>query len=98
MQAELLTSLKHAYTTISPDRTTVASFDREGRLSGYFKGEHTYRRALDSRVQVRQREEHGRTRRWLSDDEIRAVFAEVYGLAADVARNADGPLRERLTN
>lgn len=96
MEAELLATLKNAYTTISPDRTTVASFDREGRLSGYFRGEHTYRRALDSRVQVRRREANERTRRWLSQDEARALFAEVYELAADVARRADEPLRQRL--
>ena len=53
----LLTTAKDGFTTISPDRDTVASFDREGRLYSYFKSGVTYRRTLASVVEVRYREE-----------------------------------------
>ncbi len=50
---ELLVTLKPGFTTVSPDRRTVLSFDREGRLYAYYKGGVTYRRTLASAVHVR---------------------------------------------
>jgi len=50
---ELLALAKPGYTSLSPDRETVASFDREGRLYAYYREGLTYRRALDSTLQAR---------------------------------------------
>ena len=40
---DLITVLDEAYTTLSPDRTCVMSFDREGRMVGFFRDGLTYR-------------------------------------------------------
>jgi len=50
---ELLAVAKPGYTSLSPDRSTVASFDREGRLYAYFKAGITFRRSLASAVEAR---------------------------------------------
>lgn len=54
---ELLTVAKPGFTSLSPDRDTVASFDREGRLYAYYRGGLTYRRSLASTVEVRWRQD-----------------------------------------
>ncbi|OUM94008.1 MAG: amino acid ABC transporter substrate-binding protein [Firmicutes bacterium ZCTH02-B6] len=50
---ELFALAKPGFTTVSPDREKVASFDREGRLYAYYRDGLTYRRALDSSLQAR---------------------------------------------
>ncbi|HEY8496839.1 MAG TPA: hypothetical protein VIK98_07420, partial [Limnochordales bacterium] len=50
---ELIALAKPGFTSLSPDRETVASFDREGRLYAYYRRGLTYRRALDSTVEAR---------------------------------------------
>src|SRR5690606_37768496 len=50
---ELIALAKPGFTSLSPDRETVASFDREGRLYAYYRRGVTYRRALDSTLEAR---------------------------------------------
>jgi radical SAM superfamily enzyme YgiQ (UPF0313 family) len=92
---DLITVLDEAYTTLSPDRTCVMSFDREGRMVGFFRDGLTYRRALDSRVLLRWREDR-RHRRWLSGPEAFNVYRDVYALAREVYPETAGELRRRL--
>lgn len=84
-----------AYTTLSPDRSRVLSFDREGRLIGFFRDGLTYRRGLNSKVVVRWRG-GTRQRRWLSDPEAYNLYDEVYTLAEELVAESPEPLRERL--
>lgn len=91
----LFAAAKPGFTTISPDRDTVLSFDREGRLFSYFKGGVTYRRALDSTVEVRWQEGH-RQRRRLNPAEAARLFAEAYAVAANCLPYADAAVEERL--
>lgn len=94
-EPELLFTVKEGFTTISPDRETVASFDREGRLYAYYKAGTTYRRSLASVVEARHRE-GSRQRRRLSPDEAKALFAEAYGVAAACYDQAPPQVRRRL--
>lgn len=91
----LLTTVKPGFTTISPDRNTVISFDREGRLYAYFKNGRTYRRTLASQVEKRWRTTR-RERRRLDTDEAAAIFAEAYRAASDCYSAADAEVRRRL--
>lgn len=84
-----------AYTTMSPDRETVLSFDREGRMIGFFQRGMTYRRSLDSRVVVRWREQGKRKRRWLTNDKTIALFKTVYGLAENIFAEQRGTLQAK---
>ncbi|HEY8417849.1 MAG TPA: radical SAM protein [Limnochordales bacterium] len=101
---ELLAVAKPGYTSLSPDRDTVASFDREGRLYAYFKAGVTYRRSLASGVEARWKPGPDgapagpgqRQRRRLSPAEARELFREVYAMAAACLPYARGPVRERL--
>lgn len=94
---ELQAVAKPGFTSLSPDRETVASFDREGRLYAYFKGGVTYRRSLASTVHVRWRDGSGaRQRGRLSRDEAARVLAEAYAMAADCLPHTSGPVRQRL--
>lgn len=92
---ELLTTAKHGFTTISPDRSTVASFDREGRLYAYFKSGTTYRRTLASIVEARYRE-GSRQRKRLSSDEAKALFEESYAVAAACFSAGPAEVQARL--
>lgn len=92
---DLIYVVDEAYTTVSPDRTSVVSFDREGRMIGFFRDGLTYRRALDSRVLVRWRERR-RQRRWLSGPEAFNIYRDVYALAREVYPETSGELRRRL--
>jgi len=92
---ELLTALKPGFTTLSPDRSTVVSFDREGRLFSYFKAGVTYRRTLASTVEVRYRDDERRRER-LSPDGAARLFAEVYQLAAACYERAPSEVRRRI--
>lgn len=57
-ETKLLFTVKPGFTTISPARNVVASFDREGRLFSYIEDGFTYRRTLASQVEVRWRAEN----------------------------------------
>lgn len=92
---ELFVTAKRGFTTISPDRETVVSFDREGRLYAYFKAGSTYRRSLASVVEARHRE-GSRQRRRLSPDEAREIFAEAYAVAAACYDQAPPEVQQRL--
>lgn len=92
---DFISVLDAAYTTISPDRSRVLSFDREGRMIGFFRSGLTYRRGLDSRVVLRWREER-RRRRWLSTPEAFSVYCDVYALARRIYEGAEGELKQRL--
>lgn len=92
---EFISVLDEAYTTLSPDRTQVFSFDREGRLVGLFRDGMTYRRALDSRVLVRWRDGR-RRRRWLSAPEAFNLFRDVCAFVRELHQEADGELKRRL--
>lgn len=102
-KTELLTAVKPGFTTISPDRNTVASFDREGRLFSFVKDGRTYRRTLDSTVEVRWRGDdllpgagRPRQRKRLAPDDARSVFIAAYDAARSVRSDAAGQLRTRL--
>lgn len=101
--AELLASVKPGFTTISPGRDVVASFDREGRLFSYVAEGRTYRRTLASEVEVRRRGDEAppgrrppRLRRRLSRAEAHRLFARALSTAAAVRPQADGELLRRL--
>lgn len=100
---DLLAAVKPGFTTISPSRDVVASFDREGRLFSFVEGGLTYRRTLASEVEVRRRDEESRLggraprlRRRLGRAETLAVFARALETAAAVRPLAAGELRRRL--
>lgn len=98
---ELLTAVKPGFTTISPSRERVLSFDREGRLFSYVEGGLTYRRTLASEIEVRRRDEGAgprapRLRRRLSTGETLDVFARALAAAGAVKPLAAGELRRRL--
>lgn len=84
-------------TVFGRDPEWVLSFDREGRLLTYVRGADLFKRALDSRLLQRDREE-GRRWRLLLDAERRAVLTEAYARAAEEALAPDAPaaLRARL--
>jgi len=90
-----LVTLKPGFTTVSPDRRTVLSFDREGRLYAYYKAGVTYRRTLASAVEVRYRED-ARRRERLSRAEAARLFAEVHRIAATCYRQGPAALRARF--
>lgn len=92
---ELLTTIKEGFTTLSPNRETVVSFDREGRLYTYFKEGTTYRRSLASIVERRWREKN-RQRIRLTRDEAAELFAEAYEVAQDCLPLTHGEVRTRL--
>jgi radical SAM superfamily enzyme YgiQ (UPF0313 family) len=84
-------------TVFGRDPEWVLSFDREGRLLTYVRGDELFKRALDSRLLQRYRRE-GRRWRVLAGSERRAVFEEAYGRAAEAAADPEAPaeFRERL--
>lgn len=94
---ELNARVSATATTFGRDPEWVLSFDREGRLLTYVRGEHLFKRALDSRLYQRRRQE-GQRWRLLPDGERRAVFAEAYALAEETAAAPDAgvELRARL--
>lgn len=81
-------SLAAGTLTISLDGRSNLSFDGEGRLVGAWFDGLTYRRALDNRVQLKWSDPVRpglRRRRFLADDERRALFARAHAVAADLA-------------
>ncbi|HEY8394648.1 MAG TPA: radical SAM protein [Thermaerobacter sp.] len=92
----LLYSARPDATVLSPDRETVVTFDREGRLFHYYRGGLTYRRDLASRVYVRERGGEGGGWRPLPPDDARRLMEEAYAIARDLCPGAPGPLRQRL--
>lgn len=92
---ELTARVSATSTVFGRDPEWVLSFDREGRLLTYVRGEHLFKRALDSRVFQRHREE-GQRWRLLADRERRVVLAEAYALAGETAPGAPADLGERL--
>ncbi|UCF66333.1 MAG: radical SAM protein [Acidobacteriota bacterium] len=94
--AWILSAKRHA-TTISPDRSSVYSFDLEGRPLSWFENDCTYKRSLASRVHVRDRA-GGRRRRWtLTGEQASERFAAVLERTAKTPRAAlDEELRTRL--
>lgn len=94
-ESGLLAIAKHGYTTLSPDRNTVLSFDREGRLYAYFSGGVTYRRTLASVVEVRYRN-GARQRERLTPDQAKDLFKEAYSIAAACYNDASDEVKARL--
>ncbi|MBO8142209.1 MAG: radical SAM protein [Firmicutes bacterium] len=92
---KLLATVKPGFTSLSPDRNTVASFDREGRLYAYFKRGVAYRRSLASTVEVRWRE-GSRRRSRLTPTQAAELFAEAYAVAAQCRPHTDAAVRARL--
>lgn len=94
---ELNARVSATSTVFGRDPEWVLSFDREGRLLTYVRGEDLFKRALDSRVLQRQRQE-GRRWRLLPEGDQRALLAEAYALAGETAASpaASPELRERL--
>lgn len=84
-------------TVFGRDPEWVASFDREGRLLTLVQGRELFKRALDSRIFLRDRRDG---RRWelLPDRQRREVLATARELAAVTASAPDAPaaLRGRL--
>lgn len=91
----LLAALKPGFTTISPDRSTVLAFDREGRLYTYFRSGVTYRRTLASTVEVRYREDARRRERLLPQGAV-ALFAEARQAVAACLDEAPPDVRARV--
>lgn len=102
MTTSKLYALRADSTVISPDRTRVVTFDREGRLFSYFRQGLTYRRDLASRLYVRGQAAGAPAIRWwqpVPPDEARAVMAEAYALAGEARPTGAGTapeLRRRL--
>src|SRR5690606_17126005 len=102
MTTTQLYALRADSTVISPDRTRVVTFDREGRLFSYFREGLTYRRDLASRLHVRGQAAGAPALRWwqpVPAAEARSVVAEAYALAAEARPAGAGTapeLRRRL--
>jgi radical SAM superfamily enzyme YgiQ (UPF0313 family) len=95
MGGVLLYQVKRDVTVISPDRAHVASFDREGRLTTFFREGSTFKRSLAS--QVHERHVDGVRQRSILDPAASAgIFAEAIDLAASVAESGPPELRDRL--
>lgn len=92
----LLYSVRPDATVLSPDRETVVTFDREGRLFHYYRRGLTYRRDLASRLYVRERDGDGAGWRPLPPQEARRLMGEAYAIARDLYPGAPEPLRRRL--
>ena len=85
------------FTTISPDRRTVFTFDLEGRPISWYRHGRVFKRSLASEVFARERIA-GRRRYWrLSETEAADQFAQVNrALAATPVEAADAELVARL--
>jgi radical SAM superfamily enzyme YgiQ (UPF0313 family) len=88
MSLSLLVSLKPYHTVLSPDRKTILSFDREGRMKVFVFDEKTYLRSLNSSV-VKRWEQNGRKREWLNEEDTKKVFSQVGDIAQAILREAD---------
>jgi radical SAM superfamily enzyme YgiQ (UPF0313 family) len=91
-------NLNIASTVVSPDRATVASFDREGRLITYLQESSFFKRSLASELYLRWRRGGHRWRK-LAEPEARSRIQEAYAVARQVLLGPDEPppeLRRRL--
>jgi len=86
-------SAKPHSTSISPDRSTVYSFDLEGRPLSWFTGGRVYKRSLSSAVVGRERSGGSRARWEESPERAAGLFAD---LLDGVARAPRAGLGERL--
>jgi len=94
---EWLFLVRPQFTTVSPDRRSVYSFDREGRPFSWYEAGRTYKRSLGSEVHLRERERGRRAHRRLSADEARHRLGRVLERIRDAPRaRIDGDLRRRL--
>jgi radical SAM superfamily enzyme YgiQ (UPF0313 family) len=94
--ATLLSVCREASTTLSPNRSTVLTFDREGRMSYYFRdGRYLYKRSLANEVHLRYRNGQKRRSR-LADPEGLEVLREGYEAARQELERAPEELRRRL--
>ncbi len=74
------------FTTLSPDRETVLSFDLEGRPISWFDGGRTYKRSLASVVHGRERVGGARRRFVVGEAEARELFARLLERVRDAPR------------
>lgn len=90
-------SARPGFTTLSPDRETVLSFDLEGRPISWFHEGTTYKRSMASVVHGRDRT-GGERRRWVvSDAEAEALFGRLLERVAAAPRERlSAAVRERL--
>lgn len=79
-------STKEHSTSISVDDAWVASFDLEGRMLSVWDEERTVSRGISGRMLERRRQELGRERRWLDEEECSTLLEETRTQAIAVAR------------
>ena len=88
---------RQASTLLHPDAGHVLSFDREGRLYTFYDDGILYKRALDSSLHWRRRENGGpRERGVLSADEARKVYQKVQHFVERGVRELDPDCSERF--
>ncbi|WP_457631755.1 radical SAM protein [Oceanithermus sp.] len=88
---------RESSTLLHPDAGHVLSFDREGRLYTFYDDGILYKRALDSTLHWRRREDGGpRERGVLTREEARRVFARVSGFAERAVEELDPACAERI--
>jgi len=88
---------REASTLLHPDPSHVLSFDREGRLYTFYDDGILYKRALDSSLHWRRRENGGpRERGVLGADEAREVYAKVHHYAERSAAELGEPCARRV--
>lgn len=80
-----------AFTTVSPDRESVYSFDLEGRPISWWERDVTFKRSLASRVFGRRRERGTRLRWEISGDEALDRFRAIRDRIAAVPLESFGP-------
>ena len=93
----VLANLTERATVLSPESGRVVTFDREGRWIYYIRRGQTFKRSLGSQVHLRFRRQV-RQRCQLSHSAAMEVFAEVYGLAHELAAMCQGEVLARLQN
>ena len=89
---------REASTLLHPDPAHVLSFDREGRLYTFYDDGVLYKRALDSSLHWRRRENGGpRERGVLAEAEARAVYEKVQSLVRRGVDELEPECARRLT-
>ena len=79
-------SARPRFTTLSPDRETVLSFDLEGRPISWFEAGRTYKRSLASVVHGRERVGGQRRRFVVGDTEAAGLFARLLDRVREAPR------------